>query len=113
MSEPSRVALLLPRPRPETQAEKEAFAAQFLACQLYAGNHDLVIVGLCDLGAVEAAVPEIPCDPQLPVVELGGFDLVLAIAPSPDDDAGARFDAVLEQLGAERIDVVLVDRREG
>ena len=112
MSQPRRAALLLPHPHPETQAEKEAFAAQHLACQLYAGNHDLAIVGLCRLDADEAAAPAMPGVPELPVVQPTEVDVVLAVAPVPDDDAGNQFDAALERLRTQQIDVVLVDRRE-
>lgn len=108
MSEPKRAALLLAHGQPETQTEKRAFAAQYLACRLYAGNHDVVIVGLyAPAGAVAP-----PGDPELLLVEPGAFDLVLA-APSPLGDAdGAWFAAALEQLRAWRIDVVLIDRTE-
>jgi len=114
VSEPRRAALLLPCARPKTQAEREAFAAQHLACQLYAGNHDMVIVGLCDVATDSAEASAPSGDAQLPGVGAGGFDLVLAVAPQPEDDAvtRARFAEALEQLREQRIDVVLVERRE-
>lgn len=106
MSEPKRAALLLAHGQPETPAEKRAFAAQYLACRLSAGNHDMTTVGLyAPAGAVAP-----PGDPELLLVEPGAFDLVLA-APSPLGDAnGAWFAGALEQLRTRHIDVVLIDR---
>lgn len=116
VSDPRTAALLFAHARPETQAETEAFAAQQLACQLYAGNHDLIIIGLCDVIADEAADPAgtsmPPDEAKLPFVEPGDVDVVLAVAPSPDDAISARFAAALERLRAQQIDVLLVDRRE-
>ena len=108
MSEPRKAALLLAHSQPETRAEKELFEAQCLACRLYAGNHDMVIVGL--YAPTRDAVS--PRDPGLPVVELGTFDLVLAAASPLDDTDGRWFIGVVEQLRARQIDVVLIDRVE-
>jgi hypothetical protein len=107
MSEPRRAALLLAHARPENQVEKEAFAAQYLACRLYASNHDMLIIGM---HAPPAQVA--PGDPELPVVELGAADLVLAAASPLDDADSGWFAKALEQLRARRIDVVLIDRTE-
>jgi hypothetical protein len=108
VSELRRAALLLTHTRPETRAEKQVFAAQYLACRLYASNHDLAIVGL--YASAEAATPL--GDPELPVVELGGFDLVLAAASPLGGADGAWFAEALEYLRARQIDVVLIDRAE-
>jgi hypothetical protein len=108
MSEARRAALLLAHGQPETRAEKEAFAAQCLACRLYASNHDMVIVGLYASAGV--AVPH--GGPELPVVELSAVDLVLAAASPLDDADEAWFTGALEQLRARQIDVVLIDRTE-
>ena len=117
MSEPRKAALLLPNSHPETQAEREAFAAQHLACQLYAGNHDMVIVGLFVMiagdGVEEPARASTSAEePQLPVVGIGGFDLALAVAHVPEDDTAEQFAQALEELRAQQIEVVLVERHE-
>jgi len=116
VSDPKKIALVLPYASPRTQSERKAFATQHLACQLYAGNHDMVIVGICDLFADEAEgagrVVAPRGDSELAVVEPADVDLVLAVAPAEDDAAGTQFAAVIEQLRARQIDVVLLDRRE-
>ena len=114
MSEPKRAALLLPQMHPETQAEKDTFAAQQLACQLYAGTHDMVIVGLCDLRAGEdieepARDSTLVDEPELPAVGIGDFDVVLAVAPVPDDVTGGQFAQTIERLRGQQIDVLLID----
>ena len=109
MSEPRRAALLLPQMHPVTQAERDTFAAQQLACRLYAGNHDLVIVGLY-------APPDHPRgsnDPELPAVEIGSFDIVLAVAPLLGDDNSALFAQTCEQLRAQQVETVLLEPSNG
>ena len=108
VSEPRRAALLLACARPESQAEKEAFDAQYLACRLYASNHDVVIVGLYAPGVAVAP----PRDHELSIVELGGFDLVLAAASPLGGIDSAWFAAALEHLRVQHVDVVLIDRSE-
>ena len=104
MSELKRAALLLPQA--QTEAERETFAAQHLACQLYAGNHGMVIVGLY----VPPDAPRPPDDPEVLAVEVGGFDVVLAVAPLSNDDS-AWFVQALEHLRVQQIDAVLIDHQ--
>lgn len=107
-NESKRAALLLPSPASGDEAQGDAFRSQHLACQLYAANHDLDIVGL--YGIDPADRPSSVADDQIPIVGPGGFDLVLAVAPDRNEPACAEFTERLERLRSDGVEIVFIDR---
>lgn len=113
MSSPRKAVVLLPRAAPGDRAEKDAFAAQYLACQLYAANHDLAIVGCCETGLdLVAGLPDssLPHDSLLTSVASADVGVVLTV--NRDPTGGDEFADAVEQVRAtEGVDVVFIDGR--
>ena len=112
MTKPRRAAILLPNIRSSAEAEIDALAGQFVACQLYAANHDLEVIGRCETrpdGAVTRSLPH----HALTVVEGCDVEVVLTVSPDDDYEAALELRNAIEKLRSADVEVVLVDAAKG
>jgi hypothetical protein len=101
-----KAAILLP----EVGAGSDAatLSAQFMACQLYAANNDLNVVGRLRSASDTASTAILPHH-ELAVVGRDDFEVVLTVNPDLSRSLSRHFVATVEQLRAEGCDVVVVD----
>ncbi|HEV3169354.1 MAG TPA: hypothetical protein VGZ32_03410 [Actinocrinis sp.] len=101
-----KAAILLPEAGPGSDAA--TLSAQYVACQLYAANNDLNVVGRIQT-ASDATSTGIPPHHELAVIGRDDFEVVLAVNPDRSRSLSSQFVAAVEQLRAEGCDVLVVD----
>lgn len=112
MTKPRRAAILLPNVRPSTEAEIDALAGKFVACQLYAANHDLEVIGRCETKPDSTVNRSLPHH-ALTVVEGRDVEVVLTVSPDDDHEATLELRKAIEKLRSADVEVVLVDASKG
>ena len=85
-----------------------------MACQLYAANHDLDIIGRYKTHPGAAGARSLPHH-ALTAIEASDVEVVLTVGidRDHDHDAGRELRAAIEELCSAGVEVVLVDAPDG